>query len=263
MLRIRISPSDFCFARYEPLRPDDFSFATFPTRQQASLTMNLREAIAQTEMLQNPYDAVEVLLTEATTPVPLAEFQEEDCETLYRYCFAAEGKYRVFYDTVPASNLVLLFALDEMTCHTLDETFGKVRYTTAVMPVLQHFSQKGLGTTEGKRLFVNLQEKSIDIAVFEASRLTAFNHFKVHGIADIAYYALNMARHQGLDTTDSPFFIAGPGALRTQTVEELGQYASRVYGINPASEFNRNPVALTENMPYDLMCHLLRTQYRS
>ena len=71
-------------------------------RPQVSLTVNLRMAMQQVEMLQQQYDKVEVYVNATVTPVPLAEFQEEDVETTYNFCFTPGDKQRVFYDTVPA-----------------------------------------------------------------------------------------------------------------------------------------------------------------
>lgn len=101
-LHIRISDTDICFATYEAGQPPKFEFHPYHVRPQVSLTVNLRMAMQQVEMLQQQYDKVEVYVNATVTPVPLAEFQEEDVETTYHFCFTPGDKQRVFYDTVPA-----------------------------------------------------------------------------------------------------------------------------------------------------------------
>lgn len=212
----------------------------------------------QVELLQQPYDRAEVYVNAPVTPIPLVEFQEEDAETAYNFCFSPNEKRRVFYDTVPASNVVFLFALAENTCRTLEEAFGQVRYTSALTPVVQHFAQKGLATTNGKRIFVYTHDGVIDVIVLDDSRLVMLNTYTVRTLTDVDYYVFNLARHLALDMNETPVFVAGMPTLRTPVIEELKKYAARVYPVNPSAEFNRNVVSTTEGVPYDLMCALLK-----
>ena len=84
---IRLSDSDRCFARYEAGTPTDFDLPAFHLAPQASLTLSLRGAMQQVGLLQHDFDRVEVLAGSAVTPVPLADFQEEDAAAFYRFCF--------------------------------------------------------------------------------------------------------------------------------------------------------------------------------
>lgn len=257
-LYIRISDTDLCFARYAGGRSSAFSFEPYHVRPQASLTVNLREAMSQVELLRQPFDKVVVLVNGPVTPVPLAEFQEEDAEASYQYCFTPGERRRVFYDTVPASNAVFLFALNEATCRTLEDAFGDVRYTSVLCPVVQHFAAKGLANASGRRMFVYTHDGVVDVAVMEEMRLVMLNTYSVRTLADVAYYTFNLSHHLGIDVAEAPLFVAGNPLLRDPVVDELQKYASRVYAVNPAAEFNRNVVATTENVPYDLMCALLK-----
>lgn len=257
-LYIRISDTDLCFARYSGGASPVFDFEPYHVRPQASLTVNLREAMQQVQLLQGDTGRVEVFVNGAVTPVPLAEFQEEDAEAAYNYCFTQGERRRVFYDTVPATNSVLLFALSEATCRTLEEAFGQIRFTAALTPVVQHFATKGLGNTEGKRLFVYTHDGVVDVVVLEETRLVMLSTYSVRALTDVAYYTFNLARHLGIDMREAPVFVAGAPLLRDPVVRELQKYAARVYAINPAAEFNRNVVATTAEVPYDLVCGLLR-----
>lgn len=257
-LHIRISDTDLCFAGYEAAKPPVFTFEAYHIRPRASLLVNLREAVDCVDILQRQYDRVEVFVNGPITPVPLADFQEEDAETTYNFCFMPEGKRRVFYDTVPASNVVFLFALAESTCRVLEDTFGDVHYTSALTPLTRHFATKGLDNTRGKRMFVYTHDGVIDVLVMEDARLVMLNTYPVKTLTDVDYYVFNLARRVGVDIAEAPIFIAGTPALREPVVNELQKYASRVYAINPAAEFNRNIIATTEGIPYDFICSFMR-----
>ncbi len=255
---IRISDSELSFAHYEASEPQNFQFATFPVRPQVSLMVNLRTALQQVTFLPQSARHTEVLVNTPVTPVPLAEFQEEDIETLFHSCIATEGKQRVFYDSVPALNAVLLYALGESVCSSLEEVFGTVHYTSSQTPLLQHFAKKGLDTTAGRRVFVYRHDNQVHIIVLEANRLVTQNAYRAISPADVEYYLFNTMQHLALSAASTPIFVAGDASLRAPLEEDLKKYASRVYAVNPAAEFNRSRVATTEGVPYDLMCALLR-----
>ena len=256
-LFIRISDTDLSFAHYHRENKIEFNYESYHVRPQASLTVNLREAINKVELLQHEYDKVEVFVNGPVTPIPLVEFQEEDVESIYGFCFSESEDRRVFYDSVPASNTVLLFALPEMTCRTLEDTFVEVRYQSCLTPVVQHFATKALSTATGKRMFVYTHDGTVDIIVLEESHLVMLNTYPVRTLTDVAYYTFNLAAHLGMDIQTSPIFVAGLPFLRDPVVEELQKYAAKVYPIHPSSEFNRHVVATTEGVSYDLICGLL------
>jgi len=255
-LYLRIAEGSLCFARYESRREPLFEFTPFRVQPRTSLTVNLREALGTEAILRAPFGRVQALVAGPATPVPLTDFQEEDCPALYDYCFPTEEKRRVFYDTLSSANAVLLFSLDEATCHTLEEAFGDIRYTSCLTPVLHHFSAKGKQYA-GKRLFVYVHEESLSLAVFEENRLLMANTYRVKAPTDAAYYVFNTAAKLAVDRESAPFYVAGAAEAREPVAEELRKYAARVLPINPTGEFNRHKVATTPGVPYDLMTLLL------
>ena len=257
-LYLRLSDTDLCAALYQPGRRDTFESAAYHLNPQVSLVTNLRDALAQVSLFQQPHDKVEVLANSMVTPVPLAEFQEEDAPCLWRYCFTHTGHERVFYDTVPAVNVVVLYALEEPDCQALEEVFGPVRFKSSLAAVIQHFATKALSVTHGKRMFVLVHGASVDVLAYEDNRLLTVNTYKVRALTDMAYYALNLAHHLGVDVKADPFFVAGETHMRDTAVHELQQYAARVYAVSPEADFNRHPISVAPGVPFDLMCALLK-----
>ena len=256
-LYLRLSDSRLCFARYEMRQQPLFAFSPYRLRPQTSLTVNLREALQSEPILHAPIKETLVLVSTPITPVPLADFQEEDCNTIYNYCFPEDKPRRVFYDIVPAANTVLMFSLDEQTCKDIEEVFDNVRYFSSFTPVLRHFSTKGIVGNPQKRMFIYRHENSIDLAVFEESRMIMVNTYPIINENDVAYYAFNVAKQLEMDNKQAAFYVAGNNSLRDGTVEALKQFAVNVYNINPTAEFNRHIISTTPGVPYDLMSLLL------
>lgn len=256
-LYIRISDTDLCFARYEAGREPVFDFSRYRARHHASLTMNLREAKNQESILQAPIERVEALVVDAVTVVPLADFQEEDAERFYRHCFAEKQHHRVFYDTVPSANAVVIFSVEESVCHTLEDQFGKVRYTSSLTPVVEHFASLPQCGAPAKRIYIYCHDQAVDVIAFDESRLCFLNTFKVLGEKDVAYYVLNAASSLVTEEKEAAFYVAGEATEAEAAIKELSRYVANVYAVHPEAEFNRNIVATTPDVPYDLITLLL------
>ncbi len=269
-LCIRLSETRLCLARYDAGGGSSFRYSSFHLNPKVSLTANLREAGRTEELLKEPAEgSVRVMVCAPATYVPLAEFQEEDCEAVYNLCFPENEQRRVFYDVAASANCVVLFSLQEQTCHSLEEAFGHVYYMSSVTPLLRHFVEKGLGRSQ-KRFFVNAHGGVADVFVFEDTRLLLANTYRVRTAVDVAYYVFGIARQLGAGIapseevpaaagTDSyaPFYVMGrPGLLR-EICAELRKYAKNVRPVNPGAEFNRHVVAVTPGVPYDLVVSLL------
>lgn len=256
-LYLRLSDSRICFARYEKRQQEPvFDFSLYHIQPQVSLHQNLRDAIGTEALLQAPIEETVVLVSTPITLMPLADFQEEDCNTIYNYCFPQQPG-RIFYDIIPAANAVLMFSLNELICQDLEQCFTNVKYISAQTPMLRRFSTKGLHHQVQKRLFVYRHEKSIDVAIFEGSRLIMANSYTAINDDDVAYYVLNLVQQQSMDNGNSNIYVAGNPVLRENASNKLREFISNVYIIHPSADFNRHPVAMHEHMPYDMMALLL------
>lgn len=250
-LYLRLSEDSLCFARYEHGREPNFVFSPYRVRPQTSLAVNLREACRTEEILKAPVSRVYVLVVAAVTAVPLADFQEEDCGRIHGFCFPSERKRRVFYDILPASNVALLFALDEDICRAIEDMFPNVRYVSAQTAVLRHFAEKGMASGS-KRVFVHRHGHVADVAIYEDHRLLMLNTYAANEAVDVAYYTLNAAQNLGVDCTTTPFYVTGTMEDRDNAAAELQKYVAEVCSVNPTGEFNRHAAAVTPDVPYDL-----------
>ncbi len=251
-LYLRLGESTLHLARYADGRPPYFDYSQYRLRSRTSLTVNLREAIDSEKIFRCPYHRVEVIVQSPVTFVPLSDFQEEDCETIYNYCFPDSQKRRVFYDTIPGANAVLLFSLDENTCQALEGVFENVHYLSAQTPVMRHFSTRSIDKAH-RVAYIYCHEQKVDIAIFEDYRLIIANTYQVYNTADVAYFAMSLARQTGLNLESDPLFVVEPRGTFADIADELRQFSAAVKVLNPEEEFKQHVVATTPGVPYDLM----------
>lgn len=272
---LRLSDTHLHFVRYEAGAEGLFAFEAFDLKPQLSLAANLREMRRGVAEMQSVNGGLHLVVSGPVTPVPLSEFQEEDCEALFTQCFPEREKRRIFYEVIGTLSIVLLFSLEEATCRTLEEAFGEILYQSAVTPLLRHFSRKAVPGDGHKRVVIYPHDTCTDIIIFDELRLMAVNSFATTEPADIAYFALGLAHQLSLTVLPeshtaeekgcvtmrpgncTTLYVAGEQALRDRTCDELRQYAADVVPIRPSGEYNRHRVAATPDLPYDLVTLLL------
>ena len=119
-LFLRLSGNALHMARYDADNPTNFAYSAYRLNPQISLAANLREADAPKNSWQAPLRGmVQVLVDTPVTYVPLADFEEDHCESTYNLCYPPEGRRRIFYDVVANINTVVLFSLREGICRAL------------------------------------------------------------------------------------------------------------------------------------------------
>lgn len=266
-LYIRLSDERICIARYDALRPAAFAFSVFRPEHSKPLGPNLIHMAESEELLKAPArGSTYVLIDTPATYVPLADFQESECETLYRFCFPKHNQHRIFYDVVGAADSVVIFGLREEICQALENAIDNVIYASSHTALLRHFATKGANVCTAQRFFINLHEKATDIYVFDHNRLTLANTFASEDVMDTIYYALNIASQTGARLTAgdgtpalaaTPFYVSGEESRRLTVSRELRRFADEVIAIQPTAEFNRHVIAGTPGVPYDLMVHLI------
>lgn len=207
--------------------------------------------------------SMQVLVVGPSTLVPLAEFDEEQCENIYRFCVLGEEKsksrLRVFYDLLPSSNLALLFALNEEKCQAIEAEFGEVYYVSHITAPLRHLSGK-VNPMHRHRVYLHCRETAVDIAIFEDQRLLALNTFPTLTVKDAAYYTFALMQTLGLTPDATPIATYGCETVCEATTRELQKYAPQTGQLYAIAEHHRHPVAQIEGIPFDFATQIIQSK---
>lgn len=184
-----------------------------------SFARNLRQALSTMPQDASTQQVVRVIVSEQGVAMPLAEFSEEVCKSVYQHCFEDRMHYKVFYDMIPAANAVWIYGMPEEHCHAIEELFGDVLYVSAMAPLGRYaLSQAG---QEPAMQLINCRPEWADIVMVQNGRLQLINSFRVQTPEDVAYYAMSII--QRLNTTQEPVRI-----LLTGQVEQAGDVEREV-----------------------------------
>lgn len=258
-LYIRLSGTRFVFARYDRLRSATLNFVSYEVQPEVSLNANLHDALKRVPLVEGEYREVRVLADSDVTLVPLSEFDEESCEDIYFFNLPDKRRHRrVFYDTLPHQNAVLLFSIDKDVAHTLEEAFSGVLFQSVETPLLLHFASLSPQVLQRRRLFACLHDESLTLCAFRAGRIERFNVYRLHLAADALYFVLYFAKLLAMKPESDEVYISARKGEAEKLMAQVKTYYPNSFLLNPADEFGRNVVALAEALPYDFIIMLLR-----
>lgn len=257
ILSIRLSADGFSFSVFNPSDDSSFDYVTCRIDPGISLTANLKQTLAEHELLRKPFKRTNILVAASGyTLIPFELFEDEQVEEIYYCNHARRHNEVVLYNILDRSNLVVAFAMDKSTCNLIDEQYPEADIFATVSPVIEHCLMKSrMGAN--RKMYLNLQRRTVDVLAYEHGHLLFANTFPEKGYADTLYYALGVWKELGLSQETDELYLIGDCDGKEQLVTELRRFVKNVAMVNPAAEFNRAPLARVENMPYDMQALLL------
>lgn len=257
-LYIRISMSDISFATYDASTKSNFSFEKILVKPNASLAVNLKEAILQSKTSGETYKRVRVMVQSPTTLVPISGFSEDSIEEIYKFNFPEAERIRVFYDTLPYLNSVVLFSSGSDVCRVIEDHYQGVYYMSAITPILIHFAEQ-CSEEDNCRLFAYLSKEIMEVFAFNKGKLTLSNTYTVKSTEDIIYYLLFVAKSIGLDQIEDELYLTGKAREKQQLTEQLRNYIPNTFFVNPVAEYKRHPASQEAEATYDLITLITQT----
>lgn len=258
-LTIRLSSRHIIFCTYNRLVNQMPSYEVYDNDPDISLNANIHKAIKSSVMARNTYSFVEVYCAEPATLVPLKEFEEEDANDIYFFNYPSlRQSNRVFYDTLPYLNAILVFSIDKGVCHSLKEFYPQVKFhCTLTSPVLQHASRYPF-QINSPRLYCYVNEGRLTTTVIKDGQLRFMNSYALHHTTDALYYIACVARQEGILPNGEDLLICGDKDMTTGIAANLDKIGQRGFLMKDSEELSHHPLSEIEQFPYDLKVQLLK-----
>ena len=258
-LYIRLGQNRFIFARYDRLQQETLNYVSFKVKPDVSLNANMHEALKCIPLVSTKYRQVRVLVEGAATLVPLSEFEEDSLDDFYFFNIPSCRRHRrVFYDTLPHQNAILIFGIDHDVCHTLEETFSNVIFQSTETLQLLHFASCSPPALSQGRFYVSISDHRMSIYAFRHGKIGLFNTFRLRNDQDAQYYSLYTARLWNINPATDEVFVAGKRERSRLLSESLKVYLPNSFVLKAEEEFRGGVPALQEALPYDFITLLLR-----
>lgn len=237
-------------------------YEPYTVKSGISMSANMREAFKTASLPAVDYGRAAVAIDAPVLMIPLDLYRKEELPKLYAHSFPQVGGCVVLPCVLPALNAVAAFAVNKDLKLVVDDRYADARFTCVSAPVWTHLHQRSYVGSRVK-LFGYFHDKRLDVLCFAQNRFKFFNVFDTAMAQDAVYFLLSVWKQLRLDAENDELHLLGDIPSREELLSELRGYVRRVYAVNPASEFNRAPVAQIKGMPYDLMTLYVRSFLRS
>lgn len=258
-LTIRVSRDRIIFVSYDRLRNMLPDYAVYANNPDISLNANLHKAIKSTELAMQDYNFVDVFVDEPTLLVPLKEFEEEDAAEMYYFNYPSlKERTRVYYDTLPYLNALLLFCADRDVVNTLTDYYPSAKLHSHLTVLMRQWVGRYPFSATEPRLYVYLCERRLTLVVVSEGKLMFANTYNIHNPADSLYYISAIAQRFGLSADGERVYICGYGNEARRLADSMDKINLNAFFMDDAEELSRHPVAAIDDFPYDLKVQLLK-----
>ena len=258
-LTVRISRDRIIFVSYDRLRNLLPDYVVYTNNPDISLNANLHQAIKGTALAQQDYQFVDIFADEPTLLVPLKEFEEEDAVDMYYFNYPSlRERTRVYYDTLPYLNTLLLFCMDRDVVNTLSDYFPVAKFHSHLTALLRQWVGRYPFSLIQPRMYAYLCEGRLTLVVVSEGKLMFANTYNIHNPADSLYYISAIAQRFGLSADGERVYICGYGNEARRLADSMDKINLNAFFMDDAEELSRHPVAAIDDFPYDLKVQLLK-----
>jgi hypothetical protein len=279
-LSIRISTDGLSFCVYTPTAAQPYHYETYDVKPVISMAANLKEALQNVDLLKEPYQRVNVLVsTPMFTTVPTVAFDREHIEDTFNFTFYGTTspspslgnthteQQHISYNVLRRSGIAIIFGLDRNVYQLLHDDFPRARFYAAASTLTEQFSERSMIGT-GRKMFAYIHDQAnlnniltgsgmMTLYCFEQGRLLYVNTYTVRGLNDCQFFLLQVWKNLGFDQLDDSLVIvedenpiATSDDVAQQLCNKLGYFIKQTSVIEAGEPQFRG-------IPYDLQTLLV------
>ena len=240
-LSIRLSADGFSFYIHHPSKEDEKCYVPYKVDVSYSMTANIKEMLASTEILKHTFKKVNILIESPRfTFVPFDLYEDDHSDTLFYQNFSKIDNETVLCNILGKSNTVLLFGMDKHAHQLLGEQFPNARIFACVCPLMEHFTQKSRDNNF-RKLYAHFQPNQMTIFAFDKGKLLLVNTFNCKQISDRVYYMLYVWQQLGFSQEKDQLYLTGKMDNQEELLTELNKFLRQV-----------TPLPTLNNLPFDI-----------
>lgn len=258
-LTIRISHDRIIFANYDRLQNLVPEYEVYTNNPDISLNANVCQAIKMIGLGQGDYNFVDVYIDSQTTLVPLNEFEEEYIDDIFFYNFPSlRQRNKVFYDTLPYLNALLLFTADKDVVRTLRDYFPGVKFHSTLTALVIQYAARYPYTATTPRIYCYLCENQLTTIVINSGKLAFMNTYKIHNPNDALYFLNSVAERVGYEHNQERIYIGGDQQASAKLIDNLPKINMQGRLMDDRQELSNHPISKIADFPYDFKVVLLK-----
>lgn len=251
ILSVRIEKERIYFSVHNPAVNNSFQSCSVRFPAGEAFLPALENIIYEHPELLQSYRKTYILLpSNRFTFVPQSLEPAGETEAYYTYCFPGTSE-KILENCLEHNELYNLFGIEADLYAFLVRTFDQPVILHHLTPLCEYFYSKSRTNNQDK-MYVNIEEKRIDIICFNTRGLLIANTFEYRHPHDAAYYMLNVWQQLNFDQQKGEMHLTGNNRLKKPIIPIIQEYISCVIpSIFPAQLFKIGKETL--NAPFDLI----------
>lgn len=225
-----------------------------------STTKAIEEIIYNNPVLLSDFAKVDVVMHSADfVPVPdeIVKSGVEFSEAVVNASIADTDSENstTFEAPVEGSGVTIIARDDRDLINFIRRTFNNPSITHSLAVLTRYYMSASTLGTAGK-MYVNLHDDCLDIAIFGDEGLSLLNTFSYADPMDAVYYIMATRSSLDIDQTSGELFLSGEASLREAITPTLRSYIGYVMPLVMPAQFIRAGAVAME-APFDLTLLLL------
>lgn len=173
-----------------------------------------------------------VYLTQKSTLIPESFFDKSNLKAYFEFNQSLNELDEINYNFIAEINAYNIFTVPNYIVNEVVNRLKNVNLFHQATPFIKSIFEKDI-KTESECVYVNMNNKFIDIAVAVQNRLLLYNTFQFQKETDLLYFILYIYNQLNLDTRNSKLYISGEQSDKTRYYNELKKYITTVKYLEP------------------------------
>lgn len=173
-----------------------------------------------------------VYLTQKSTLIPESFFDKSNLKAYFEFNQSLNELDEINYNFIAEINAYNIFTVPNYIVNEVVNRLKNVNLFHQATPFIKSIFEKDI-KTESECVYVNMNNKFIDIAVAVENRLLLYNTFQFQKETDLLYFILYIYNQLNLDTRNSKLYISGEQSDKTRYYNELKKYITTVKYLEP------------------------------
>jgi len=219
ILSIQVSLDGFSFVISSTENKQSPDYIYIKTIDHSKETLN-GELLSFTGFDSREFYSIRIIIhTSGFTLVPEKYFDLKDMKAYLNLNHSARLNRKVLSNSISSVGAVCVFSIEDELYKLLKSKFPGADFCHSSLPFCTMAVNK---RTDG--CFIQIYEKSMELAVIKNLKLSHYNIFELQGGNDIIYFALSSYREYGLNPLLNPLYISGILTKNSETVAIAKKY---------------------------------------
>jgi len=173
-----------------------------------------------------------IYLTQKSTLIPESFFDKANLKTYFEFSQGLNELDEIHYNFLTEINAYNIFAIPNYIVNEIFSRLENVNLFHQATPLVKAIF-KNKSNKESECVYVNMNNKFIDIAVAAENRLCLYNTFQFQNETDLLYFILYIYKQLDLDTRKNKLLIAGEQSDNIKYYNALNKYITTVRYLEP------------------------------